>query len=428
MSDCEKIEKLLWERLEKDLSPEDSDFLQKHLSQCADCRRVEATIDSLRHSKAADRETIDNIDPESFEDAVFRKIKARESEQRIARVDRGYAFRLYFSMGLAAAIVAFIVLSLGDLDRYVIPTPSPIREQAAPARQYDTVHITLKPKETKGSPATDEYREKGMAEENENGNLKIIPPPAITSVPETSQSGMTISNILGGAARIQRPNYPPAELSLVPKQEDSIANRGLAGMEMSSSESGKDTGGKKTISPPTLGSMAVQSVQQVEPGLGSPVQGFAILPTPVTNPSPDSVSIDSMYMVDEAKPSLSQQMRAYLPQVIVDSGRVEGMNMPRAVLVTVDKLPVPTKIIPPEYPVWAMKNGISGEVWVKARVDKQGNVVKAEIVSSSISGYGFEESALEAALESKYRPAEANGIKIGIWVLYPVKYVFRKNG
>ena len=53
-----------------------------------------------------------------------------------------------------------------------------------------------------------------------------------------------------------------------------------------------------------------------------------------------------------------------------------------------------------------------------------GDVEEAEIESSSNPGYGFEEASLEAAKQCKYLPAEANGFKIGVWVIYPVNFVF----
>lgn len=156
-------------------------------------------------------------------------------------------------------------------------------------------------------------------------------------------------------------------------------------------------------------------------------ESFSILSAPVSRPAPESVNIEAVYLTDEAVPYLSQQARASLSEVVVDTGMIQSVETPRGMLVTVEKMPAPVDVVPPEYPVWAKKRGISGVVWVKARIDESGNVVDAQILSSSIAGMGFEESALEAALKSKYVPAEANGIKLSVWIVYPVRYVYKTS-
>lgn len=429
MSDCDNIERLLWDRLQGKLSEKDKNSLEKHLSECAECGRVAETFAALESSKNADRKAVADIDAAQFEDAVFLKIRNREREKRFAHEERGYTIRMYFSMGLAAAIVAFMVLSLGDLDRYIIPTRMALEEPTSQERQYDAVRITLKSDETITTNSAPSFEDLEPPKESAKAVLKIVSPPSIASAPETSISPQSNSE-----AYFQRPlqmrkkEASPAGLqeALLPEKAEKkqeIIDKGGVMVEEGLPE-------KEMAAVPmehANGSMFYQSIEQIEPGKGVPVQGFSILQNPITKPAPDSVAINSMYLMDETSLSMSQQSRAYYPQVIVNSGVVPGIETPRSVLVTVDKLPVPVAVITPEYPVWARKNGISGEVWVKARVDDKGNVEKAQIVSSTMPGYGFEESALEAAKKNKYRPAEANGIKIGIWVIYPVKFVFEKK-
>jgi TonB family protein len=426
LTDCAKIEKLLWDRLEKGISQKDSEYLRRHLSECPKCRQIEATIVSLSNSINADREAITAINADEFEAAVFYKIKARERETRLAREEQGYAFRLYFSMGLAAAIVAFIVLSLGDLDRYVISTRPALRERPE-QKQYDTVHITLEP-EKQAEPAPPvAYPTPEVEKEIKKEGLRIMPPPEIAAAPETAFSQTAEADELEKRVEAAKPEETPAISGPTSLSERAGAEPEAIRKDILIPEAGGEFADKKANMAGRMESMAFQSLEQIEPGKGSPVQGFSILQEPVTNPAPDSVAINSIYLVDEAQPSYTQQMRAYQPQVIVDSGVVAGIKSPQSMLMTVDKMPLPLKIITPEYPVWARKNGVSGEVWIKARVNNVGKVEKAEIVSSSRRGYGFEESALEAALECEYRPAEAGGIKIGIWVIYPVKFVFRNE-
>jgi TonB family protein len=124
---------------------------------------------------------------------------------------------------------------------------------------------------------------------------------------------------------------------------------------------------------------------------------------------------------------MSQMARASLSEVVVDTGMIQSAEMPRGMLVTVEKMPLPVEVVLPEYPVWAKKREVSGVVWVKARIDENGNVIDAQILSSSIAGMGFEESATEAALRSKYSPAEANGIRLPVWIVYPVRFVYKTS-
>jgi len=154
---------------------------------------------------------------------------------------------------------------------------------------------------------------------------------------------------------------------------------------------------------------------------------FSVLSEPIASPSPDSVNIGTATLTDETVPLISQQVRGLLHEVVVDTGLIQAAGKRKSMMIPVEKMPSPLNIITPEYPVSAMKRGISGLVWVKAHIDSSGAVSEAEIVSSENPGLGFEESALEAALKSKYIPAEANGLKMPVWILYPVKFIFNSQ-
>jgi len=76
----------------------------------------------------------------------------------------------------------------------------------------------------------------------------------------------------------------------------------------------------------------------------------------------------------------------------------------------------------PEFPDEAKKEGIEGTVWIRAYVDKHGTVKCAEIKKDSGTDIGFEEAALEAAIERKYKPAMLEGEPIGVWIAYKVVF------
>ncbi len=320
MSECRKIEKLLWEYPHGELSAAEKETVSTHLDGCAVCRRALETIEALRESSRADRKAISSIDAFVFDNAVMSKIRSETEASAVKTEDHGYMFRMAVSVGLAAAIVIFLVFSISDLGDLTLQKDRGGKPATVAEEKYDRIDIHLRP-------------------------------------PESAK-----------------------KLEMAPRR--------IAGKE------------------------------------DHAVESFSILPAPVTRPAPDSVNIEAVYLTDETVPVLSQQTRASLSEVVVDTGMIQSAETPYSMLITVEKMPVPVDIVPPEYPIWAKKRGISGVVWVKAQVDENGNVVDAQILSSSIAGVGFEESALEAAQKSRYTPAEANGIRLPVWIVYPVRFIY----
>lgn len=412
MTACDKIETLIWENVAGIISEKDRELLEKHLTECEKCRGIQSTMEAISESKKVDENIISSISAEAFDTAVLQKIRARESELRFKREDQGYMFRLSFSVGLAAAIVAFMVLSLGDLERYVMPIKLDTHKTTLTEKEYDAVQIVLKPSKSDEPAATPPLPVQERRAEIDDKALEIMPPPVIEQIPDTVEP-------VSMAMAEEKPATIPEKdkISIEDEDKDLVVAKLETGY--GKEEAVLESRGKKRIDR--------YAAAKFETGNKLATSHFSILSKPVTNPAPDSVVINSIYLSDESIPITSQQTRAFLPEVIVDSGIIQAARTPRSILVTVDKMPVPIKIIPPEYPVWARKNGISGIVWVKARVDENGDVKTAEILSTSMPGYGFEEASLEAAKQCKYIPAEANEFKIGIWVIYPVNFIFKNN-
>lgn len=80
----------------------------------------------------------------------------------------------------------------------------------------------------------------------------------------------------------------------------------------------------------------------------------------------------------------------------------------------------------PQYPEEALRNYLTGEVWVKILIDEQGFVRKALIEKESDADVGFEEAALTAALKRKYHPARYAERPIACWISYQVGFYFKK--
>lgn len=319
MSECEKIESYLWDY--PDIPREQREQVSAHLETCESCREALETIESLRQSRKADRAAISKIDTAAFDDAVMRKIQSRKEAVSPVSDNRKYIFQMAVSVGLAAAIVIFMMMSISDLSK--IPA----------------------------------FKLHGESDETAlDSNRSII---NIRLAPRSE------------GARMEMPAVPKMAKKAPPKEE------------------------------------------------------FSILLNPVTTPSPDSVNIDAVYLTDETVPTMSQQARASVSEIVSDTGMVQAVKIPTSTLVTVEKMPKPVDMVPPEYPVWAKKLGLSGIVWIKARVDENGKVTDAKVISSSTTGAGFEEAALKAARLSTYSPAESNGMKLPVWVMYPVKFIYK---
>ena len=89
---------------------------------------------------------------------------------------------------------------------------------------------------------------------------------------------------------------------------------------------------------------------------------------------------------------------------------------------------VPVDIMPemihretPEYPSQAKMRGDDGVVWVKALVDKEGNVRNAKIGKSSGSAY-LDDAALRVAYKNKFKPGIQNGKPVNVWLSYKVTF------
>lgn len=89
---------------------------------------------------------------------------------------------------------------------------------------------------------------------------------------------------------------------------------------------------------------------------------------------------------------------------------------------------VPVEIMPemiyqksPDYPRLAKQAGITGVVWVKALVGRDGSVRKAMVGKSSGTA-SLDEAAVNAAKFNKFKPGIQNGRPVNVWVTYKVNF------
>ncbi len=90
------------------------------------------------------------------------------------------------------------------------------------------------------------------------------------------------------------------------------------------------------------------------------------------------------------------------------------------VFTEVEKLPELVESVKPEYPEIAKRAGITGKVFIKALVDKEGHVKKAVTIRSDSEL--FNQSALDAAKKSRFSPAIQEGKPIAVWIVLPYRF------
>lgn len=91
--------------------------------------------------------------------------------------------------------------------------------------------------------------------------------------------------------------------------------------------------------------------------------------------------------------------------------------------VVIKEMPRQSLVEKPVYPEKAKKLGVEGDVWIKALIDKHGNVVEAVIQQETKNDVGFGNAALDAAHECKYEPAIGeDGKPVAVWVTYKVSF------
>jgi periplasmic protein TonB len=109
--------------------------------------------------------------------------------------------------------------------------------------------------------------------------------------------------------------------------------------------------------------------------------------------------------------------------IVIDTNKVfETAFPPSDVFIPVDEQPVQVTIAQPKYPELARKAGIERKVFVKVLIDKDGSVKRVEVQNHETNDIGFESAAIEAAMQSTWRPAINNGQPVAVWVAYVVAF------
>ena len=88
--------------------------------------------------------------------------------------------------------------------------------------------------------------------------------------------------------------------------------------------------------------------------------------------------------------------------------------------------PRPIAWVIPEYPEREKKKGVKGEVKVSIQIDVTGKVIDAVVVENTTGSDLCAQSAIRAALASRFIPAKINGKPEEDWLIMPYRFDLSK--
>lgn len=90
-------------------------------------------------------------------------------------------------------------------------------------------------------------------------------------------------------------------------------------------------------------------------------------------------------------------------------------------IVSYEEAPSPIKKISPIYPDFEKNAGIVGAVMVEVEVFADGTVGAVNILKGITDN--MDKAAVDAVKQWKFKPAQANGHPVAVWVRFPIKFI-----
>jgi len=436
-SNCGNFEKLLWDYPDGNLSASEITSLEKHLAGCNGCREALNTIQILKESSRENLNEISNsIDAAQFDREVLHKIAGAREQKYIIRRST-YIYRLGLSFAAAAVIVFFLIMATSEIKLFM-----PGKENLDTVKKDEFIIFQMQ------TQSDSSFRFSGSAEAP--SERKLLTPPAPAASPET----LTLADEALRVEKDQSENQPSgADIDKFETRPvvGSIAKSDLVKLEV---ESRTDTmpalsdndsarvyaelppqqfharAAREGIIPMLPQSPDAKSIDK-KIGMESAIAltqttSQSLLITPLSNPAPESLKIEGIYIVDrtnvsQIKPIIAASLKEFstaydiLDSVIVN----DTLHIP-------NYYPRPADFLMPTYPVWALKQRQSGLVWILAQVGSDGKLSNINILGSNNSGFDFEESVIDAAMKSTYLPARCDASLCPAWIAYSVRFIYSK--
>ena len=169
--------------------------------------------------------------------------------------------------------------------------------------------------------------------------------------------------------------------------------------------------------PPSITNEAPPQISLAGP-VAPPTVGVPV-PVPDEQAPPEATIATQQEMSQQQAPALASDLggQATITQDIkIESDEEPGMDA----FIAVEKYPEMVVSVKPEYPEIAKRAGITGKVFVKVLVDKEGKPRRAVVVKSDSDL--FNEAAIAAAMKSAFTPALQNNHPIAVWIVLPYKF------
>lgn len=164
-----------------------------------------------------------------------------------------------------------------------------------------------------------------------------------------------------------------------------------------------------------------------------PINPEAPLPVNPTLPQGKSfgvpIPVPDWEVFEEESFPTQDEVSSTTPTVSDEVGEIDGtgfieedirINEDPPEFMPVEVQPTPVKEIRPAYPQMAVRIGLEGVVWVKMLVEKDGKVSKTLLIKADSDV--FVESALEAAKQWLFTPAQMNNGPVRVWVAVPFRF------
>jgi periplasmic protein TonB len=171
--------------------------------------------------------------------------------------------------------------------------------------------------------------------------------------------------------------------------------------------------------PPSITNTEAAPQVQVSVPVAKPTVGVPV-PVPDAEVSPEQTIATQKELSEAPAPVVSSGTGGGNVAVQQDI-KIEDEEPPD--FVPVEKLPVPIKIVQPEYPELARRAGLEGRVQVKCWVDKEGKVKKVVLLKADPEVFG--QPAVDAAYKWVFTPAIMNNGPVAVWTSVP--FLFKLN-
>jgi len=167
--------------------------------------------------------------------------------------------------------------------------------------------------------------------------------------------------------------------------------------------------------PPSITNEAPPQISVAGP-VAPPTVGVPV-PVPDEQAPPEATIATQQEMSQQVAPALGNDIGGQT-QITQDIKIDEEPGIDA--FIPFEKTPEMVVAVKPEYPEIAKRAGITGKVFVKVLVDKEGKPKRAVVIKTDSDL--FNDAAIAAAMKSAFTPALQNNHPIAVWIVLPYRF------